>query len=652
MLSSAIGAGEYPTNALLNETSPYLQQHVHNPVKWYPWGEEAFTKAEKEHKLIFLSIGYSTCHWCHVMEEESFIDVDVAKLLNNDFISIKVDREEYPQIDKKYQSQYMAVYGTRGGWPLSIFLSPNKKVFFMGTYIPKEEGYGSIGLLNLLPSFVGLQKEQLKFQQAIDKHKKREKQTKLKTTLGKKIMDRVVYNIEKQFDSVNGGFAKRPKFPEASKLELLLDIYRLNGNQKAFEMAQHTLTKMAEGGIYDQIGGGFFRYVTDYEWQTPHFEKMLYTNAELISVYAKAYLLTKNKLFKKVVDETIAQMEKNFMQEGVYLSASDADSDGEEGGYFIYEYLEVKHALKEKGWKAKEIEENLAYLGIEEDGNIDGDFSHTHITTKHVPVRIEELRVYLTSVSAKRTFPFVDKKINTAWNAMMIKALFVASKIDKKYLSLAETRMDNMLQRMHKKEILYHQTLIGHNPTQKALLEDYAFLIDALIEGYERTYNQAYLSLAQKLTEETLTKFYKNRRWYLSDDGIEAYADFDDRYYSAALSVMLENLVRLTTLAEELKYVGVVKETIESMGAVLESNPGDASKLVHTFLRLTWGDIIIHAKREKLLIAQNVLDGVGYPFVLSSVQESDEYLACKITMCFAYDKNITKLIDKINKVVE
>ena len=651
-LSSLIFAEHPYTNALIKEDSPYLQQHAHNPVNWYPWGKEAFEKAEKENKLIFLSIGYSTCHWCHVMEEESFTDVELAKILNEHFISIKVDREEYPQIDKKYQALYMVLQGERGGWPLSIFLSPKKEVFFMGTYIPKEEGYGSEGLFKLLPSFVKLQQEQKVFQETIAKHKTPEIQTALKTTQTLKVMDRVVDDIATQFDSMHGGFAKRPKFPEASKLELLLDIYQLSANQKAFDMAERTLKKMAEGGIYDQIGGGFFRYTTDEAWQIPHFEKMLYTNAELIAVYVKLYEMTGDKLYKKVVDETIAQIEKNYMQKDAYLSASDADSDGEEGGYFIYEYIEIKSALKEKGWNAKEIEDVLAYMGIEEDGNIDGDFSQPHITSEKIPARVDELRTYLKSVSDKRTFPFVDKKINTAWNAMMIKALFVASKLDNRYLVLGEKRLEGLLWRMYPKQTLYHQTLIGKVPTQKALLEDYAFLVDALLAGYERNYDDVYLSLAQTLTEEAIAKFYKNKRWYLSDDSIEAYADFDDRYYTSALSVMLEDLVRMSSLTEALKYNAIVKETIANMGAVLERNPAFAPKLVHTFLRLSKGDIIIHAKREKLLLSQAKLDKVAYPFILSKVQESDEYLACKTTMCFAHDKNITKLIEKIEKAVK
>jgi len=658
VLSIFLYAEHNYSNALAKEHSPYLQQHVYNPVHWYPWGEEALEKAKKENKLIFLSIGYSTCHWCHVMEEESFTDVDIAKVLNEDFVSIKVDREEYPQIDKKYQALYMQVHGERGGWPLSVFMSPEKEVFFLGTYIPKEAGYGSKGLEVLLPSFVRLQKENKLFNEMLARHAKISPQKALNEKKNTKILERIVLDIAKEYDTKNGGFSSRPKFPEASKIELLLDIYKLNGNKQALKMALHTLTQMARGGIYDQIGGGFFRYTTDYQWQLPHFEKMLYTNGELIAVYAKAYLMTGDRLYKKVVDESIAQMEKNYSKEGVYFAASDADSNGEEGGYFIYEYIEVKAALKERGWKPSEIEDALAYMGIEEDGNIDGDLSHTHIVGNVIPKRIDELKKYLKDVSAKRPFPFIDKKIITAWNAMMIKALFVASKIDDSYLPLAQKRLETLLLLMQKESVLYHQTLLGKGVKQKALLEDYAFLVDALILAYERTYDTRYLKEAEALTLDAVKQFYrdnshtKTKRWYLSNDGIETYADFDDRYYTSALSVMLENLLRLSTLTEKTHYGKIARESIEKNGAVLHENIAAASKLAHAYIRLKKGDIVIHAKKDKLLLVNSKLDSIAYPFILSAVQESDEYLACKTTMCFAYDKNITKLIQKINEAVE
>ena len=642
------------TNALIKEDSPYLQQHAHNPVNWYPWGQEAFDKAKKENRLIFLSIGYSTCHWCHVMEEESFTSDEVATLLNEGFISIKVDREEFPQLDKKYQKFYMSVHGERGGWPLTVFMSPEAEVFHLATYIPKEEGYGSIGMMNMLPSFTKLQEDNAKqLQELVENHKRAElkgnAKANVKEKLNLKVTDKVIQEIAAEFDPQNGGFASRPKFPEASKIALLIDIYKLNGNKKALHMAQQTLRKMALGGIYDQIGGGFFRYTTDEQWQIPHFEKMLYTNAELIPVYVSMYELTADPLYKKVVNETIAQMEKHFMKEGVYLSASDADSDGEEGGYFIYEYVEVKHHLVTQGWKPDEIEEVLAYLGIEEDGNIDGDFSHTHITSDKVPMKLEEVKTYLREVSSKRTFPFVDSKIITAWNAMMIKALFVASKMDSQYLSLAKQRLEALMKIMRTKERLYHQTLLGKQPKQDGLLEDYAFLIDAMIEGYERTYNKKYLLSLQSLAKEAISKFYKQNKWYLSDDGIEAEADFDDRYYTSALSVMLENLVRVSSLTEELSYHEIVKETIQNSGGVLEKSPAKAPKLLHTFLRLNMGDVIIKATTEKLQKSSKEIEAMKYPFVLSKSEESDKYLACRVNSCFAYDTNITALIKQIEK---
>jgi len=645
------------SNSLINEDSPYLQQHVHNPVNWYPWGKEAFEKAKKENKLIFLSIGYSTCHWCHVMEDESFKNEAVAKLLNNDYVSIKVDREEYSQIDKKYQQLFMSVYGKRGGWPLTVFMSPDAEAFHLETYIPVEEAYGLDGMLKMLPGFAKMYKEdQNNFVKLVDEHtkllKEGGKKKSLKNKLTLSVVDQYMKEIEEEFDSKNGGFAKKPKFPEASKLALLLDIYKIYGNKQALSMAEFTLQKMAESGIYDQIGGGFFRYTTDEYWQMPHFEKMLYTNAELIPVYVTLYGLTKKTLYKRVVVETIDQIESYFMQKGVYLSASDADSEGEEGGYFIYNYEEVKQALLDQGMKEEDAEEALAYLGIEEDGNIDGELSLAHITGVKKPLKLKEVKAYLKKLSAKREFPFVDKKINTAWNGMMIKALFSASKLDDKYLELGKSRLKSLLKLMRTEDVLYHQILLGKKPKQKGLLEDYAFLMDALIEGYVKTYNKAYLVELEKLAKETESKFYKNGIWYLSDDGIDAVADFDDRYYTSALSVVLDDFVRVASLTEDLEFNEVVKKTIKESAAVLESSPVEASKLLHVFLRLKMGDVIIKSKLKNLLESKKEIDQMKYPFILTKVEKSNEYLACRVNSCFAYDKNITVFIEKINKMLK
>ncbi|KYJ86939.1 thioredoxin domain-containing protein [Sulfurovum riftiae] len=656
MLTGLLFAEHNHTNALINEHSPYLQQHAHNPVDWYPWGEKAFEKAKKEHKFIFLSIGYSTCHWCHEMEKESFTDETVAKLLNDDFVSIKVDREEYPQLDKKYQQLYMVFYGERGGWPLSVFMTPEGKVFHLGTYIPKEEGYGSKGLLNMLPSFAALKENKAALKKLTVAYAQAEKKTGLKQALKKEsvknLLDKTVTEIGKEFDAQNGGFASRPKFPEASKIELLLTIYRLNGNKSAFYMAEATVKKMAQGGIYDQIDGGFFRYTTDTLWQSPHFEKMLYTNAELIPVYAEMFEETKDPLYKKVARETVNEMQTHFMQDWLYFSASDADSDGEEGGYYIYNYEEEKEALLKRGIQAETLEEALAYLGIEEDGNVDGELSHAHITGDKEPSGVLHVKRYLKELRQKRTFPFVDRKVITAWNAMMIKALFVASKIDPGYLEDAKKSVAKLWKLMRKDGELYHQTLFGKKPKQRALLEDHAFLCDALLEGYARTYDPEYLVKAAILGKEAIGKFYRKGRWYLSDDHIEALADFDDRYYTSALSVMLESLMKLAALKEDLYYLDIVKKTIDRQGAVLQEAPAKVPKLVHLYLRLKRGDVIIHAKKRLLQNAQKEIDSIRYPFVLSKSEQSDEYLACRINSCFAHDRNITVLIEKIEKAVK
>jgi len=656
ILFSGLFAGQKHTNALIKEDSPYLQQHAHNPVNWYPWGEEAFEKAKKENKLIFLSIGYSTCHWCHVMEDESFKNEEVAKLLNENYVSIKVDREEYPQLDKKYQKLYMSVYGKRGGWPLTVFMSPDVKPFHIETYIPVEEAYGLDGMLKMLPAYYKTYiKEEESFKKLLYEYellqKNSTKKSVVKEKLGLKTIDKFMLEVEKEFDSQNGGFSKKPKFPESSKLALLLDIYKIYGNEKALHMAEFTLNKMATSGIYDQVGGGFFRYTTDENWQMPHFEKMLYTNAELIPVYVKAYKLTKNPLYKKIVIETIEQIEENFMKDGLYFSASDADSKGEEGGYFIYSYEKVKEGLLKKGLNIEDVEETLAYLGIEEDGNIDGELSLTHISGGEEPAALNDVKNYLKSISAKREFPFIDKKINTAWNAMMIKALFTASEIDKKYLQLASKRLSSLLEVMKNKNILYHQTLFGKTPKQKALLEDYAFLMDALIEGYLKTYKYEYLKELKYLSRETKKKFYKNDIWYLSDDGIESVADFDDRYYTSALSVVLEDFVRIASLLEDLDLNEVVKKTLKDHASILHSKPSEASKLLHVLLRIKRGDVIIKSNLQNLQKGQGQIEMLIYPFVLTKVEDTTKYLACRINNCFSYDNNLSKLLKSIKTAV-
>jgi len=652
LLTSLLFTQKCYVNALIDETSPYLQQHAHNPIAWYPWGEEALEKAKKEHKLIFLSIGYSTCHWCHVMEEESFIDEKVAKLLNAHYISIKVDREEYPQLDKKYQKRFLAQYGKRGGWPLTLILSSEGEVLYIATYIPKEEGYGSEGLLHLLAKFVKLQQNPSRLQRYSTMY---EREGIKKVTIAQSsapfseqtLLRKIMQDIVTSYDPLNGGFSSRPKYPEASKIEMLLTLYRLYGDKASLGMAQHTLDNMARGGIYDQVEGGFFRYTTDEAWQQPHFEKMLYTNAALIPPYVELFLMTKAPLYKRIVEETISQVAHHFSKNGLFFSASDADSHGEEGGYYLYTYEKVYRVLLKRGWSSQEAEKSLSYFGIEEDGNVDGELSHLHITARYPPKGAEALRHYLKSLRERRVFPFVDKKVITAWNAMMVKALFRAGKIAPCYTERAKIHLKALVAMMYRQGVLYHQTLLGTPPRQQAILEDYAFLIDALIEGYARTYDPYFLHFATTLTREAVVKFYRKKVWYLSHDGIKVMADFDDRYYRSPLSVMLENLLRLGTLLEEHSFMMIAKETILSHRAILYRYPADVPKFVEIYLRFIKGTVVIHAKKEMLSHASEEINRASYPFFLGKVAKNKGYLACGMGCCFTQKSHLSELIQTI-----
>ena len=633
------------TNALIHESSPYLQQHAHNPVNWYPWGETAFGRAKKEHKLIFLSIGYSTCHWCHVMERESFTDKRVAALLNRDFIAIKVDREQYPQIDKKYQRIYQSVHGRRGGWPLSVFLTPQEEVLDIRAYIPKEAAYGSEGLLQLLPKLAALRhdpKAMQREQQAMQKQCRQHQKSKKRPSSSQKSAEAFLSSVIASFDARHGGFGTHPKFPEAAKLETLMMLHQLESNATLWQMTEQTLDAMAHGGIYDQVGGGFFRYTVDAAWLRPHFEKMLYTNAEMIRLYANAYLRSGKTLYRRIVRESIAAMQRHFGYRHLFFSASDAESDGVEGGYYLEEEREIRAALRKAGWKPEVIDANLAYYGIEEDSAIDGEGALPHITSATLPPRAKAFRDYLRSLRKKRVFPFVDKKINTAWNAMMAEALLAASRIDPNYLADAERILEALWQRMYRGGVLYHQAIPNAVPKQEGLLEDYAFLTEAMIEAYERTYHVRYLKRAERLASEALRRFYQEGVWYLDREGI-ARADFDDRYYTAPLSVMLRSLLTLSELEERPEWYAMVRKSAET-----QIDPAASPALVALRVRLRRGDVVIHASKVRLLEAQKEVDRIGYPFILSQPEESSEYLACRERSCFGHERSIEALIKKID----
>ncbi len=642
------------SNHLADSTSEYLLQHAHNPVNWYPWCDEAFKKAKEEDKLIFLSIGYSTCHWCHVMEKESFEDEKIAELLNEDYVSIKVDKEQMPHIDSKYQTFLSKITKKRNGWPLSVILTPKGDVLYITTYIPPKEDYGVEGMQKLLPRLAKLYHKNFKrAKRIIEANKKLVLKKSEKKILKNSLEETYIEKMQKRYDNIYKGFDLRPRFPLASNLNLLFDIYLLTGDKRAQKMFFEPLDAMARGGIYDQIEGGFFRYSTHPDWIVPHFEKMLYTQAELILLYVKAYIFTKNPLYKRVVTETADEMIKRFQKNALFFSASDADSEGREGGYFVYTFMEVFKALKKNGFDEKEIKEITEYFDITPVGNFEHRLSNPQTNTgfEKEPKRVKEVRKILKDLRKSRKFPFIDKKVITAWNAMMIKALLKASALDKKYEKEALVSLEKLIEKMYKKGVLYHQFLETHPVKQKAFFEDFVFLSDALTEAYETTYDKKYLKFAKLLANKAIKKFYdpKNKRWYLDDTDIKSPSVYQDRYYTAALSRFFHVLISLSNLTYDRKLLSKTKRFIENEREKIVAKIDISPEATRALIRIREGDVIIKSNIKNLFARKIEIERIKYPFKLTNVEDTEMFLACNEESCFAFDKNLSKIDRMISR---
>ncbi len=533
------------TNRLIQEKSPYLLQHAHNPVDWYPWGKEAFEKARQEDKPIFLSIGYSTCHWCHVMEEESFSNPDIASMMNKYFISIKVDREERPDLDSIYMQAVMALTGA-GGWPLNVFLTPGLKPFYGGTYFPPEDRWGKPGLRTILNSIVQNWKnrrEELVHSADILVNalsKQMETQAKETFSLGADTLSKAYEHFYSTFDSRYGGFGIAPKFPGGHALSFLIGYWKRSQEPKALEMVEVTLSSMAKGGMYDQIGGGFHRYSTDQQWRIPHFEKMLYDQAIISKAYLEAYQATGKSEYAETAKEIFEYVLRDMMHpEGGFYSAEDADSpspenpkEKAEGAFYLWSKDEITHIL------GKEQAEIFSYyFGIEKDGNAlpdpMGEFSATkrggrgknilHIAQrinetsgrfKKSPEEIEKIiavsRAKLFAARAKRPRPHLDDKILVDWNGLMISALSVGFRVlhEERLRQAAEKSAQFILTHLVTKE---GKLLHRYRETDAAIdgmLDDYAFFIHGLLDLYEATFNPEYLKEAKRLTETLIRLFW------------------------------------------------------------------------------------------------------------------------------------------------
>ncbi len=647
------------TNALINSQSPYLLQHAHNPVNWYPWSDIALQKAKDENKLIFLSIGYSTCHWCHVMEEESFENTEIAELLNQDFISIKVDKEQMPHIDTHFQHTLSLLKEQRKGWPLSAILTPNQEILYITTYIPPTDSYGVDGMKTLVPKMVKLYRNNKdRVAKIVEANKKiiLKKSVVEKSTIKKsEIANQYVSLMKKRYDKIYGGFDRNPKFPLATHMKTLLDIYLLENNQEALSMVKSSLKAMSTGGIYDHVEGGFYRYSTYSDWIIPHFEKMLYTQAELISLYVKFYILFPEPRYKAIVLDTIKEIDKRLGYKGLYFSATDADSKNGEGRYFVYSYEEVLSAFKKAN--IKNYEEVMEYLDITEIGNFDEELSNVHQNTgfDNEPKNVQKALHVLKKLRLKRDFPFVDKKILTGWNSLMIKSIFIASYFDESFTLKAEKSMRELLKKVYIKGVLYHGFYLDKEVVDKAVLEDYVFLIDLLQTAYMYTQNRAYLSLAGYLQKETLAKFYENKKFYLDDTKFRALAQYGDKYYVSPLSRFYHTLFTQANLTYDLKLLERTRGFLADEKDRILQQPDQASQAVLALLRSDYGDVIVKANKKNLLAKQKDILHVRYPFTLQATQNTDKYLACDEKTCFAIDKefkNIVKYIENYKGTIK
>ena len=508
-------------NRLANETSPYLLQHAGNPVDWYPWGEEAFAKARAEDRPILLSIGYSACHWCHVMEHESFENEAIAAQMNESFVSIKVDREERPDLDEIYMNA-VQMLTKRGGWPMTVFLTPEGKPFFGGTYYPPEDRHGMPGFPRVLKAVVEAYRNKPQdvarnVDQIVAALDRMSVLNPAGGELSVEVVTRGAEGLTPAYDATHGGFGRAPKFPNAGVFNLFLRSYRLSGNRRYLEMITETLRKMAEGGMYDQLGGGFHRYSVDDRWLVPHFEKMLYDNGQLAQVYAEAYRITKDGFFKRIVEETLEYVLREMCQpEGGFYSAQDADSEGEEGKFFVWTRDEVLELLgKEHG------EIFCRVYDVSDLGNFEGkNILHPILTVEQAARYFKKDESEIESVLAgararlfeereKRVKPFRDEKVIVSWNGLMLSGVAAAYAItgEARVREAGARTVDFIFTKMFDKDLLLHTYKDGQAKLL-GYLDDYAFLIAGLLDLFEATHEGELLERAKALARTMVEEFW------------------------------------------------------------------------------------------------------------------------------------------------
>lgn len=572
-------------NRLKDEKSPYLLQHADNPVDWYPWGDEAFEKARKEQKPILLSIGYSTCHWCHVMEHESFEDEEVAKLMNDTFVSIKVDREERPDIDNIYMTVCQMLSKGGCGWPLNVFLTPNKKPFFAATYIPKDTRFGRPGMMDLVPRIKELwENDREKVMEsadnitaavisATDVTESGESKELTVSTLG------VGYNqLLGRFDEKNGGFGSSPKFPTSHNQLYLLRYWKRTGDEQALEMVEKTLEQMRRGGVYDHVGFGFHRYSTDPEWLLPHFEKMLYDQAMIAMAYIEAYQATGKKEYADTAREIFTYVMRDMTsKEGGFYSAEDADSEGEEGKFYVWEESEIVDVLGKEDAELIISTFNVSSAGNfsdEASGKKTGanilhlkkpipDIASSHdMSVEEFNKKIEASREKLFNEREKRVHPYKDDKILTDWNGLMIAAMAKGGRVmgEHKYTEAAKKAADFILNDMQRPDGGLLHRYRGGEAGIESNVDDYSFFIWGLLELYESSFDIKYLQAAIELQNEMIENFWddKNAGFYFTSDSAEELIARQKEIYDGAVpsgnSVAMLNLLKIGRITGNTEY--------------------------------------------------------------------------------------------------
>jgi uncharacterized protein len=656
------GGNKY--NRLIFSNSPYLLQHATNPVDWHEWSDIAFEKARQEDKPVFLSIGYSTCHWCHVMAHESFEDEEIAKLINQFTIPIKVDREERPDIDQIYMAVCQAMSG-HGGWPLSAFLTPEKHAFFVTTFIPKDSQNSRMGMRELIPNIsyswkTDREKINHSVNSVIDFFKNRVDTD--RDEISTSSVTNAYRYFNEHFDQQFGGFGSSPKFPSPHNLLFLLKYYEVSGQKEALEMAEKTLIEMRMGGIFDQIGYGFHRYSTDKYWLVPHFEKMLYDQAMLMIAYSETFNLTKTKLYKNVVYEILEYLDRDLKSSNssLYFSAEDADSEGEEGLFYTWTMEEIKD-------NCKEINQFIELLNIEEDGN----YLDEHLrrkTRRNIPFLKnqpigkvkEELNndiAHLLEIRSKRVRPHLDDKILLDWNALILASLSKSATYfsDEDLLRKAVLLEKELYSIFFQADRLFHRNRNG-NIAIEAMIDDFAFFIWAEIELYKSSYKIEYLEKALALQNIVDKKFWdsKNGFYYYCSEDAENIVGRQKEYYDGAIpsgnSVMFYNLVQLYQYSSELLFKEKIELILSNLPKEMQQHPAGFSMFHYayqhyieekTHLVVISDDLGIIEKIKLLnidnltiiLLSIEMEDLKGVSFLNSFSREKEAFYLCEQFVC-------------------